>query len=278
MLVSTDAAFRALLANGIRPDIVISFDCKAEQRLLWENVPSHDIPALFSTCAHPDSIASWQGPILFYNQFHTSDQLCEKILPIVYPDIGQIPSCGTVGNMAVYLAAVLGCDPYFLVGMDFCYQKRQEVGRPTVWQYRARDYRWETERGVGIPDGWEPTEIKQLYNNDDRSKRAFDVTVKNVAFKMDPELEFYHTSLIAVVNHFKLKAINCSSEGRLSLDMPTMTVTQAIEDHCKKTLQGGRHILKHLAKILPDPRVPRLGFINETTTTNPAPMVDLKIR
>jgi uncharacterized Rossmann fold enzyme len=253
VIISTDAAFRTLMANGIRPDIVISFDCKAQQKLLWENCPPHNVPMLFDSCTHPDSIASWKGPVLFYNHFHLSDQLGETILPIVHPTIGQIPSSGTVGNMAVLLSGVLGCEKHFLVGMDFCYAKRENLGH-TVWQYRAKDYRWETNKGEGIPDAWAPTEVKELYDSADRVKRAFDVTVKGVTFKMDPELDFYHESLVAIINHFKLTAVNCAPEGRLSLDIPSSSVTQAVADFCKTELQGGRHILSHLHKIVPDPR------------------------
>ncbi len=267
IIISTDAALRALLANGITPDLVISYDCQDEQKRLWETVKQAP-PCLFNSCTHPDSIASWPGPVLFYNQFHTQDELCKSILPTVLPELGQIPSGGTVGNMAVLAAHLMGCNPICLVGMDYCYKAIDSIeGRAPSWRYRAQDYRFETNREAGIPDGWVKTEIKELYDNDDRMSRSFIVKDDGKEYRSDPELVFYLESFKELIPAFNVPVVNCSPDGLiphvLSYDLngektpftiEKMTASKAIEKYCIKEFQGGRSVLKHLANIIPDPR------------------------
>jgi hypothetical protein len=252
VIVSTDAALRALLANDITPDLVMSFDCKDDQKRLWQDIPHVEIPCLFNSCAHPDSITSWPGPILFFNQYHTQDDLCHRILPVVLPELGQIPSSGTVGNMAVMAAHLMGCDPICCVGMDFCYQKAGDG-----WRYRAKDYRWSSERAAGVPPGWEPTEIKELYDNDERMGRSFIVKDEDgKEFRSDPELGFYLGSFKDQMPHFKVPIVNCSPDGMIPRSFPTMTLQEVIDKYCMTEFQAGRSVLGHLARIAPDPRKP----------------------
>ncbi len=272
IIISTDAALRALLANGIRPHLVISYDCKDEQKLLWETVKDAP-PCLFNSCAHPNSIASWPGKVIFFNQYHLQDDLCGKILPVVYQEIGQLPSAATVGTMAVFAAQLFGCDPICTVGMDFCYQPYMEAGPNNLavksWRYRAKDYRWKISEDAGVPDFWEPTEIKELYDNDERLSRSFMVKGDDgKEYKSDPELAHYLDSFKTLVAHWKIPIVNCSPEGMIpsssrwilnerdSVDHTylKMSVTEAVEKYCKAELQSGRTILFNLEQLLKDPR------------------------
>jgi hypothetical protein len=224
LIIATDAAFRPLLANGVRPDLVLSYDCKPEQQLLWNDIGHHGILGLFDSCAHPKAIASWQGPILFYNHFHQADELSQFILPHVFPSIGQIPSGATVGNTALLLSKILGCTPTLAVGMDFCYGYGDPY-KKQGWLYRARDYRKEAGQ-------WIPGEVKELYDNDERVSRSFDVKIKDSSFRMDPELKFYYDTFLGLVTHFKVDTINCSPDGALKDSVATMTLEVALNRFC----------------------------------------------
>lgn len=266
VVISTDAALRALLANGITPDLVVSYDCKEDQNRLWKDIPRDiKIPALINSCAHTNTIMSWPGPILFFNQYHTQDDLCKRILPDVLPELGQIPSSGTVGNMALLAADLMGCDPICAVGMDFAFQPIR--GDVVAWKYRAQDYKWvEKPATAGAPPFWEKTEIKELYDNDERISRSFLVKgEEGVEYRTDPELVFYLGSFKDLMPHFKVPIVNCTPNGmipKLVTDLqgnpaggyPCMTLADAITKYCTQELQGGRTILKHLASIAPDPR------------------------
>jgi hypothetical protein len=269
IVIAVDAALRPLLANGITPDLVISYDCKDDQNRLWRDLPPGvKIPALLNSCTHPNTIASWPGPVLFFNQYHTQDDLCFKILPDVLPELGQIPSGGTVGNMAALVAHLMGCTPVCLVGFDFCYQPIQ--GDVVGYRYRAQDYKYVVNRGEGVPPGWEKTEIKELYDNDERLSRTFSVKGKDGKdFKSDPELSFYLESFNYIMPHFKVPVVNCTPNGmipqslttvidgtEIKTDVPTMTLMEAAEKYCKTEYQPGRTVLPYLDVIVPDPRLP----------------------
>ncbi len=253
IIISTDAALRALLANGITPDLVLSFDCKPEQKMLWESIPPHNIPMLFDSCAHPDTIASWKGPVLFYNHYHQADELSRMILPHIFSTIGQIPSGGTVGNSALLLSKILGCEPSIVVGMDFCYEKVSD----SAWRYRAADYKFERRtdlQGSEIAGSWLPTEIVELYDNDNRLARSHPVSFMDVEYKMDPELEYYHKTFLQFVSHFKIQTINTSPHGALKDAVATMSIEDAIFRFCPPE---AAHVpfFEIIKQIGPDPRV-----------------------
>lgn len=268
VIVGTDAALRALLANDIIPDLVLSYDCKDNQKQLWQDIGTPPpIPGLLNSCTHPSTIASWPGPILFFNQYHTQDDLCHRILPDVLPHLGQIPSAGTVGTMAVLAAHLMGCDPICAVGMDFCY--RATLNEGVEWRYRAKDYYCIAEGWPGVPPHWEPTEIKSLYDNKERVDRSRIVKGEDGAeFRTDSELTHYLDSFKSLMPHFKVPLVNCSPDGMIptsviqktidGIDMQyayeKRTVSEAIGKYCKKVYQGGSTILPHLVKIAPDPR------------------------
>lgn len=224
IIVSTDAAFRALMANGITPDAVLSFDCKPEQRLLWDQMPRHDVPAFFDSCAHPEALDSYKAPKFFYNHWHQTDQLSELVLPHVFPHLGQLPSAGTVGNVAALLARLFGCNPVIAVGMDFCYPI--ELSGST-WRYRATDYVFNPDDGL-----WHATEIRSLYDDAERSSRTFLRTIKGVEYRMDPELEFYHSTFVALMAHFKVPIVNCSVSGALKDFYVTLGLDDALDRFC----------------------------------------------
>lgn len=253
IIVSTDAAFRPLQAAGIRPDIVLTYDCKAEQSLLWaESKPHHDIPLLVDSCAHPATIKSWQGPVLFYNHWHQQDEFSHIILPNVFPHIGQIPSGATVGNTAMLLAKILGCSPIVAVGMDFCYGRI--AGEVDALRYRCQDYRWQAETDDGKPARWVPTEIKSLYDNKERLERAKTLEVNGETFVTDPELATYLDTFLNFVKHWNIVVLNVSETSVLKHHLETTKIWTAIEKYCPHPYQAGRTILHHLPLVLHDPR------------------------
>jgi uncharacterized Rossmann fold enzyme len=253
VIIATDAAFKPLRINNITPDLVISFDCKKEQSVLWDGLMT-GVPMVFDSCAHPDVIKSWVGTKLFFNHWHTTDEFSEKLLPYIYPDIGQIPSAGTVGNMAVQLAMVLGCKKVAGVGMDLCYAKDGDG-----WRYRAQDY-------VKEGDKWVPKASTPLYDNDERVSRSFlkpqgtasepDMKTpegsKELSYRTDPELAIYAKSLLNIIQAFKeLDFTTCSTWNIFQpWGVKQASLAEWAAENCKKTFQEGRTVVWHLDEIL----------------------------
>jgi hypothetical protein len=143
--------------------------------------------------------------------------------------------------------------------MDFCYGHQEKEGKSS-WRYRAKDYRWEENRGAGLEDAWVPTELKALYDNDDRLARSFMLKSMKAGqetgeeFRSDPELEWYLETFLKVMPHFKVNVVNCSPAGMLKNHFETLPLGEAVQKYCKARIQGGRTILPHLGSILLDPR------------------------
>lgn len=249
IIIATDAALRPLLARDIRPDLVVSFDCKKEQNTLWDTVPAeqvYNMPLIINSCTHPDTIVAWKGPVLFYNQWHRTDEFTFHLLPCIFPNIGSLPSAGTVGNMAVLLAHHMGCNQIYTMGFDLCY-----LERGGGFKYRCQDFRWDVGSQPGFPGRWATTENKILYDNDQRLAQTHDEKVRTQTYKTDDALKTYRECLLGLVDGLSLRPVDLSVGGVLSEYFRNVSVTQAVMESCRETLQKGRSTVFHLHEIAP---------------------------
>lgn len=253
LLLSTDAAYRVLLAKGIKPDLVMTLDCKKEQNTIWDGAFNDNphVPTLVcNACSHPLTIKSWEGPILFYNEWNTKSEFIEKLLPNLYPHLGQIPSSGTVGNMLVDLANMMGCNPILTVGMDLCYKKEGDG-----WRYRCQDYMfYDGQEGSPNPyqPGWRKTENKLLYDNDDRVRSSFDEEINGERFRVDRELKMYRESFVELAGLIGHKVIDCSIDGILKMFIRNISIEQTVREFNLRPLSAGRTVIPYLEKIIPN--------------------------
>lgn len=247
VIIATDAALRPLARHGIRPDIVLNFDCRDAQPTMWDSMDTSPYVLLANSCTSPMTIAAWKGKAMFFNMAQSDDEFCTNILPSMFPYLGSLPNMGTVGNGAVYLAHIMGCSPILGVGMDMCYR---EASRPDErpkrrWEYRCDDYVF-LPPTAEIPDGaWEVAENKVLYDNEKRMAETFDEDIKGVTYRVDKPLQTYRNSLVSNVGQLDIPFVNCSG-GVMSGLVPTMTLREALEKKCYAALEPGRTIVKHL--------------------------------
>jgi hypothetical protein len=249
IIIATDASLYPLLAKGIKPDIVINFDCQRDQKTLWENLPKNagDITLIANSCCHPNIFKSYPGPLMFYNQWHKKDVFVDRLLPYIFPHLGDLPSVGTVGNMGIMLASKMGCDPIMTVGMDLCYQKKGDG-----WQYRCEDYRYGKDYMEVY--GWMKRENKTLYDNDERVKRSYEKKIGENVYRIDPELDAYQECLVGLTDGLRMKIIDCSIEGILREYFRNISITQAINEFCTEELSEGRTSLFRLKDLVKDGR------------------------
>lgn len=249
LVVATDAALRPLLANGIKPNLVITYDCKAEQYTLFEGLDefTKDIVLLCNSCTHPNTLKHWAGPVLFYNMRHPGVEFMDTMLPCVYPTFGPLSNHGTVGNAAILVAYFMGADPIISLGMDLCYQEFEKGLR-----YRCRDYKWRPAN-AGYPGEWSQQENKVLYENSERLAESYDVKIKNQEFIVDESLEFYRKGVVELIGTMgNVKVVDCSQGGILgAFGVETSTLDRVIEQFCGKPIEAGQSVLLHLARLLP---------------------------
>jgi hypothetical protein len=198
------------------------------------------------------------GVKLFYNHWHKTDEFSYRLLPYIYPHIGQIPSAGTVGNMAVMLAIILGCKKIAMVGMDLCYAKTSDGG----WRYRCQDYVYDQATQ------WTAKENTPLYDNDERVSRSFlkpmgtvsapDIRLKEgskeLAYRTDPELAVYAQSLLDISKSYPTVELStCSTWNIFASEGDTIKSVKLpdwVEKNCKKGFQDGKTIVWSLTNLL----------------------------
>lgn len=239
LILSTDAAIKPLLANGIIPHVALTFDCGENQKTLLEDIPvdiQSEIFLFVNTCTNPETINAWKGPKIYYNQYHQQDEFIAKLLPYIYQGIGQLPSVGTVGNMLIVLAHFLGMKAIHLVGMDLCYGAGEKQGK-AGWQYRAADYTFS--------DGsWVKKDNPILYENDSRVLRSFEEDVNGTKYRVDPELKMYREALVEVLGALRIVPIDCST-GVLNQFFPHKTIAESIMLHCRSEVPKYRTVLRN---------------------------------
>lgn len=259
IILSTDAALRPLLANGITPHLVLAYDCREQNATMFDGLPTESLVLVANSCAHPRTLAAWKGKILFFNMAQMGSQFCEQVLPAMFPKTIPLSNAGTVGNVAVVLAVEMGCGPLILSGMDLCYQKTADG----VYRYRCTDYEYTppSEVGQGMmggavvqPANWKAVENKVLYDNDERLKDAFKTTMRDREFMVDPPLDYYRGILVDFIGTQNLETVNTAAEGILSPLMPTMTLKKALADFCQVGIRKGQSLVPYMGIIAPDHR------------------------
>ena len=250
LIVATDAALKPLLANGISPQIVMTFDAKDMQYTLFEEIPKHlinDITLLASSCSHPSLLGRWSGPKIFYNMVHRGLDFMDTILPSMYPEFSGISSNGTVGNMAILLADYMEAKSLILLGMDLCYSQMQD--RPVV--YRCKDYAWK-DKEKDIPGRWVEKENTTLYDNNKRIKDSFKITVNKKTFVVDDALDKYRIMCINTLSHIsEMDFVDCSDGILGTFGVRQMPLLSAVERYCPLQINNGESVALHLPRILP---------------------------
>lgn len=247
VVISTDAALRPLIARGVRPHLVVNFDCREEQGVLFDGVDTRDLTLVVNASAHPKTLAAWKGPRLAYTMEHVGLELCDVFLPALYPDLGSLPNAGTVGNGAAILAWIMGCTEILTLGMDLCY--REISGG---YRYRCSDFsRTEPDPTLGLPGGWteRASSDSALYNNQERLKDTYDVELGGTTYKVDPELDLYRDILVRNVGRWDLPVTDLSG-GALTPFVRALTPEEGFKRFCAKPIQPGESVVFHLSKIL----------------------------
>jgi len=121
LLVATAPVVRVLLANDIRPDLIVSIDHNEGNRLHFEDLwDLQDIPLVYLLTLSATIVRDFQGPLFAIND------------PIAWfsPKQGSEEkqhASMSVANCALQTTISLGCDPIVLVGQDLSYSDKTHV-------------------------------------------------------------------------------------------------------------------------------------------------------
>ncbi len=122
IIICVDRAYKALLARGIEPDLVVSVDCHDDLICGYlNNADSSKHILALNTAADYKIAKIWKGRILYYNMAHGGIQFFDSVLPFLFPGFPAVQNAGCVVNTASIIANWMGCKPLILAGSDFSY-------------------------------------------------------------------------------------------------------------------------------------------------------------
>jgi tetratricopeptide (TPR) repeat protein len=119
VIIAADTVIGFLLAQGIKPDFVVSVDPQEETRSKYQGVViPEDVSLVFHPACHDSFVKNFPGP-----KFVTATSMTGyKWLQDFFPNKGSIEGqiqCQV--HMGFNLAQWLGCDPIVLIGLDLSY-------------------------------------------------------------------------------------------------------------------------------------------------------------
>jgi len=123
LIISVDASFKYLMANGIKPHMVTSLEREHEVEQFFDGFDPDDVKYVYMTACpvlFNHVYESYTGPqIIVYRNF---DHF--KWLEI---ERGILDIKLSSSNMGFKIAEALGCDPIILIGQDLAYGENDET-------------------------------------------------------------------------------------------------------------------------------------------------------
>lgn len=232
-IIAVDTAYRNMIANGIKPDIVCAADSSYENSLDFVGVESEvEVIIVTELMTHPDILKVFKGPkVITTFGGGLYPQICSMREPF-----GKLICWGSVTTMAFDLARNMGADPIVFIGFDlsFCDGRLHTRGSYsedilfeglnhfTSMENATAEYICERGRFKFVGDGG------QIIYTDSNMK----------AYKDWFEEQFKHT---------KARIINATEGGIVDKFVTKMTFLEAMETYLDKGVDVG-NILKSALK------------------------------
>jgi hypothetical protein len=140
-LIASDTSLPTLLANGIKPDLVVSIDCQQVSYHHFLSGYPEDVPLVLDL-ASPPILATLTDRLIFFSSGHPFSQYVSSHFRH-FPRIDT--SGGNVSHAAVSLAGALGAEEITLFGIDFSFPEGKSYARGTYFYpyFRSQESRLE---------------------------------------------------------------------------------------------------------------------------------------
>lgn len=154
IFICADTAFKVLIENGIKPDIVTAVDPLPYKFKYFEDNPhlTDGVLLVAGTAVYPGIINSWQGPVRLV--LAGNKEFSFYFEDVAYPGVEHLPNFYTVALSSLIIGDRLGCEPIVLVGQDLCYRERDHaagaslVSRVDVIEKNGEKYIQSTFQGA----------------------------------------------------------------------------------------------------------------------------------
>lgn len=118
-ILAVDTAFRQLVSNGIKPDIVCAADPSYENSLDFVGVEDEtDVVLAIEAMTHPDILESFHGPQMLM----TFGGGLQGLIKDYREPVGQLVCWGSIATTVFDFSKKLGCNPLVFIGLDLSFQ------------------------------------------------------------------------------------------------------------------------------------------------------------
>lgn len=141
-VIACDTAAPALARSGIMPDLVVCLEAQYHNVKDFYPLANSRARVVADLSAHPASVRATGGPVTFLKSDFV-DSYWLRGISARFPWMQAIPALGSVGIMALLVAAMSGTGRIFISGLDFGYPPGKTHARGTpqlesVWNDRLR--------------------------------------------------------------------------------------------------------------------------------------------
>lgn len=206
VLLSVGTALKAVLKNGIEPDLVIAIDPSDKAYEQFRGIDNFKAPLVFDPLVNANIPKNYLGEKFVCESlpFFTS-WLRENISK----DIGYLKKGGSVANVAFDLAVKMGCNPIVFVGQDLAFTGGKSHASGTMYD------------GEKIKDMGNTIIVKDIYGNNIQTSRQ----LFSFITWFENEIRLYNG---------KIEFIDATEGGAKIEGTRIMTLNEAIKKYCCK--------------------------------------------
>lgn len=125
VIISTDAALRVLIRNGIMPSIVVNLDPQEYIIEFFLGLNTRGMYLIAPSIIHPEVLKVWMGEVIFYNKY-AHDIPVLDVISKQYKRLGNLTPGGSVSSIAFDLAVKMGNNPIIFVGQDLSFASESQ--------------------------------------------------------------------------------------------------------------------------------------------------------
>ena len=129
LVVAGSRTLKALIENGIKPDIIVTIDPVDENYEMISEYINSDIPLAFYEYSNRKILSEYKGEKIYLS----------SILSKVVGELNTLKSIylgGSVAHTAVDVARTLACNPIIFAGQDLAYTYEKHHAKEATFQLR----------------------------------------------------------------------------------------------------------------------------------------------
>ncbi len=249
VLICVETAFKTLLANDIKPHIVIAADPLEDNYQHLVGVDASETYLIAEPMTYPAIIHNYRGR-KFITTFR--DVMMEWLTRFV-GDPGFLQAWGSISTMGFDLARKLGCDPIIMVGQDLSFSGNRKYCHNTHWE---KTWLYDYERFAPLED------IHEGFITIDKTREATGIDGKSVV--TNQQLYAYRKWFEEEVKKTRARCYNATEGGVLEAKgLGVISLKEAVYRFCREPLDVPAVLAECYEKNAPPEKEPLAAALNQ---------------